>query len=211
MNITTLDFQVLDWIQLHLQCAFLDWLMPKITVLGNGGVIWIIIAVVLVCHRKTRCIGLTMGTGMLCGLVLGNGILKNLVQRDRPCWIRSVELLIAMPEDYSFPLGHTLSSFIAATVLFQYNRKAGIAAYALAISIAFSRIYLYVHFPSDVLFAVAFGILIGILVNHAGKKDDAKNAKIPSIFFFEKYLRKYLIFSFKCIIIKKVIIRHRTK
>jgi len=52
MNITTLDFQVLDWIQLHLQCAFLDWLMPKITVLGNGGVIWIIIAVVLVCRRK---------------------------------------------------------------------------------------------------------------------------------------------------------------
>lgn len=126
-----------------------------------------------------------MGTGMLCGLALGNGILKNLVQRDRPCWIRSVELLIAMLEDYSFPLGHTLSSFIAATVLFQYNRKAGIAAYALAISIAFSRIYLYVHFPSDVLFAVAFGILIGILVNHAGKKMMRKMRKFRRFSFLK--------------------------
>ena len=178
--ITDLDFQVLDWIQAHLRCIALDWLMPKITFLGNGGWFWIAIAVLLCFFRKTWKTGLTMGAGMLCGLIFGNGLLKNLIQRSRPCWINdSVELLIASPTDYSFPSGHTLSSFIAATVLFQTNRKVGICAYVLASLIAFSRLYLYVHFPSDVLFAMLFGILIGILV-YRGKNKLEKQWKMRS-------------------------------
>ncbi len=168
--ITALDFCILDWIQAHLRCVALDWLMPKITFLGNGGWFWIALALLLVLLRKPWKTGVTMGAGMLCGLVVGNAIIKNLVQRSRPCWIRpDMELLIAVPTDYSFPSGHTLSSFIAATVLFHANRKWGIAAYVLATLIAFSRLYLYVHFPTDVLFAGVLGVLIGMLTFRGAK------------------------------------------
>lgn len=158
------DFAILDWIQEYLQCSFLDTIMPAISFLGNKGWIWILIAIIMLFPKKTRSTGLTMGGGMLTGLLVGNGILKNLVQRERPCWIvEDFELLIDNPTDYSFPSGHALSSFIAATVIYRYNRKWGAAAYVLASLISFSRLYLYVHFPSDILISILLGILIGDL------------------------------------------------
>ena len=78
------------------------------------------------------------------------------------CWIEDHTMLIAMPTDFSFPSGHTMVSFAAATVLWHWNRKVGIAAYLLAAVIAFSRLYLFVHFPSDVFAGAVIGILIGI-------------------------------------------------
>ena len=68
-----------------------------------------------------------------------------------------------VPKDYSFPSGHTQASFAAATALFTGNKKAGICAYVLAALIAFSRLYLYVHFPTDVLAGVVIGICCGLL------------------------------------------------
>lgn len=159
------EFSILDWIQENLRSPFMDWLVPKITLLGNAGVIWIIIAVLLLLWRKHRECGSSLSLGLIMSLLIGNVFLKNVIARPRPCWIdESVDLLIANPTDYSFPSGHTLSSFIAATILFSYNKAWGIAAYMLASMIALSRLYLYVHFPSDILAGVVLGIAIGLLV-----------------------------------------------
>ena len=160
--ITALDFQILHEIQNRFPCSFLDFWMPKITALGNGGILWILLAVLLLCISKTRKNGIQLGVGnMGCGLI-GNLLLKNLVARDRPCWLEEHAMLIAVPQDYSFPSGHTMASFAAATVLWHWNRKVGLAAYLLAGMIAFSRLYLFVHFPSDVLAGALLGCLVGI-------------------------------------------------
>ena len=103
-----------------------------------------------------------MFAALAAGVLIGNVCLKNLVARPRPCWLENVPMLIANPTDYSFPSGHTLSSVIGAAVLTKVNRKFGFAAIPLAALIAFSRLYLYVHFPSDVLASVVLGTAIGI-------------------------------------------------
>lgn len=161
-GLTTLDFQILHAIQRNFSCSVLDFLMPKITALGNGGILWILLAILLLILPKTRKNGIQLGVGCVgCGLI-GNLFLKNVIARNRPCWIEDHTMLIAMPTDFSFPSGHTMVSFAAATVLWHWNRKVGIAAYLLAAVIAFSRLYLFVHFPSDVFAGAVIGILIGI-------------------------------------------------
>lgn len=109
--------------------------------------------------------------GLAVGVLAGNLTLKPLIARPRPCWLdESVQLLIANPTDYSFPSGHTLSSVIGATVLTKANRKFGFAAIPLAALIAFSRLYLYVHFPTDILGAAVLGMAIGLLTCIIGDK-----------------------------------------
>ena len=167
--------QAFDWTVLHrlyeaLSCGFLDFLMPKITALGNGGVIWIIAAAALIISKKYRKYGIVMLIGLLAGLITGNLCLKNLVARQRPCWVENIPLLISNPTDYSFPSGHTLSSVIGAYVLTSANRKFGFAAIPLAVLIIFSRLYLYVHFPTDIITSVIIGIIIGFFSIFALKK-----------------------------------------
>lgn len=165
------DLPILDWIAETLHCVFLDFLMPIITVLGNAGIFWIAVAVVLLLIPKYRKIGLGMGVSLIIGLLVCNVTLKPLIARPRPYdyqlshFGKTVELLIAAPHDFSFPSGHTLASFEGATVLLIGNKKLGIPAMVLACLIAFSRLYLYVHYPTDVLVAVVMGIGFGFLGN----------------------------------------------
>lgn len=170
------DLPILDWIAAHLRCGFLDAVMPVITVLGDGGVFWIALAVLLLLIPKYRKVGLGMGAALLIGLLVCNVTMKPLMARIRPYdfqaehFGRVIDLLISAPHDYSFPSGHTLASFEAATVLTIHSRKWGIPALILASLIAFSRLYLYVHYPTDVLFAVVMGIGFGFLGNFLVKK-----------------------------------------
>ena len=158
------DLPILDWIAEHLHCGFLDAVMPVITALGNGGIFWIALAVVMIIIPKYRKAGLSMGLALLMGLLVCNVTLKPLVARIRPYdyqWAqfgKTVSLLIAAPHDYSFPSGHTIASFEGATALLLHDRKLGIPAMALAVLIAFSRLYLYVHYPTDVLASVVLGV-----------------------------------------------------
>ncbi len=169
--IQQLDYAILDWIQTHLRCAFLDTLMPKVTLLAEYGVVLILLGLVLLCFKKYRVCGAAMLGGLAGGLMIGNVLLKNLVARPRPCWINTdISLLVAMPEDYSFPSGHTLHCFVAATVLMHYEKRLGIPAFVLAILVAFSRLYLYVHFPADVLAGAVLGIGIGLLAVWVAEK-----------------------------------------
>ena len=163
------DLPILDWIAEHLHCGFLDKLMPVITALGNGGIFWIALAVVLIIIPKYRKAGLSMGLALLMGLLVCNLTLKPLVARIRPYdfqlqqFGKTIPLLIATPHDFSFPSGHTIASFEGAVALLLYDRKLGIPAAVLAFLIAFSRLYLYVHYPTDVLASVILGTAFAIL------------------------------------------------
>ncbi|MBQ7045363.1 MAG: phosphatase PAP2 family protein [Clostridia bacterium] len=158
------EIKILDALQDVFSCRFLDALMPFITHLTDGGAIWIALSLVLIIFKKTRRAGISMAISLAIGLIVGNLALKNIVGRIRPYDVNeSVTLLVERPSDYSFPSGHTLASFEAATALFIHHKKAGVFALAVAFLTAFSRLYLYVHYPTDVLFSMVLGIGIAIL------------------------------------------------
>ena len=178
--ILQLDFTLLNWIQDHLRCAFLDFLMPLVTLYAEKGILLIGIGLCLLLFRSRRVCGAAVLTGLAGGLVIGNLFLKNWIARPRPCWINTdVSMLTAVPTDYSFPSGHTLHSFIVAAVLLHYDRRLGIPALIMAALVAFSRLYLYVHYPTDVLAGMLLGIGIGtlaaVLVDGGAKSRDLQS------------------------------------
>ncbi len=156
-----MEFKFLYFLQ-SLHGPVMDNIMIFFTHLGSGGVIWIIIAAILIFNRRTRKCGLCVILSLVLCLVIGNMLLKNIVCRPRPCWIdESIKMLIPVPKDYSFPSGHTFSSFASATAILKNNRKYGIAAFVLAAIISFSRMYLFVHFPTDIIAGIIMGVLCG--------------------------------------------------
>ena len=176
------DLPILEWIQANLQSAFLDKLMPIITAFGNGGIFWIACAVLLMFLPKTRRVGFGMAFALTMGLVVCNMILKPGVARIRPYDLQetlgvTIDLLIKRSHDFSFPSGHTIASFEACTVLMLGNKKLGIPATLLAILIAFSRLYLYVHYPTDVITSIVLGTIFGIIGWAIAKKLPLKKGK----------------------------------
>ncbi|MDO5311684.1 MAG: phosphatase PAP2 family protein [Clostridia bacterium] len=162
--IQELDFCILDAIQ-GLRCEFLDMLCPWLTMLGSGGIIWIVLTLCLLVRKQSRTVGIMLAVGLLTGLIVGNGILKNFFARSRPCWLRpELQLLIESPKDFSFPSGHTLSSFISAFILLLTKSRLRYAALIGASVIAFTRLYLYVHFPSDILGGIVLAFIISAAV-----------------------------------------------
>lgn len=160
---TELDFLILDWIQAHLRCGFLDTLMPLITALGEYGALWILLTALLLIRKDTRKTGVTLAVALALDVLLCNVILKPLVARPRPFALREVELLVRAPRDFSFPSGHAAASFAAAGALLFSKSRGRWAALLLAAAIALSRLYLYVHYPSDVVCGTVLGLLCGFL------------------------------------------------
>ena len=162
------DLPILEWIRTNLWCEVLDVAMPIITMFGDAGIFWIACSVILLLFPKTRKTGLGMGLALIMGLVVCNMILKPTVARIRPYDFQAelgvtINLLIDAQHDFAFPSGHTIASFEACTVLLLGNKKLGIPATILAILIAFSRLYLYVHYPTDVIASVILGTLFGVI------------------------------------------------
>lgn len=159
-----MELRFLDFLQ-TIHTPLLDKILAFITSLGNAGIIWIVLAVVLLILPKTRKTGIIVAAALLMDLILCNLILKNLVARVRPYDVNTaIAILIKKPLDFSFPSGHTAASFAAMTALFLAKmKKAWIAALILAVLIAFSRLYFYVHYPTDVLGGAVVGILSGII------------------------------------------------
>lgn len=114
-------------------------------------------------HKKIQKNRAANGCRLILGLIFGNLLIKNIVARPRPFTLRGTDIIIKAPRDYSFPSGHTLASVISAYILWHNNRKAGIAAAVTAALIAFSRIYLYVHYPTDIIGGTLLGLLIGFV------------------------------------------------
>lgn len=162
----TIEFAVLNWIQENLRCSFLDGFMPAVSVLSNHGEIWILTAILLLIFRKYKQ-GLSVSAALLLDLVTCNMTLKPLIARARPCVVNpAIKLLVDLPADYSFPSGHTAASFAAVFALYFSGSPLWKPAAVLAGTIAFSRMYLYVHWPTDIL----GGILLGFAVGWMGAK-----------------------------------------
>ncbi len=162
------DWAILLWIQEWMRSAWLDTIVPLYSSLGNGGLIWLVIAAICLLSKRYRRVGLAMICGMAIGWVVGNGVIKPFVARARPCWLApDVALLIPIPQDFSFPSGHTLSSVIAATTMWCSGiRWLGMVGVVMATLMALSRLYLFVHFPSDIIAGIVLGVAIGCGVSH---------------------------------------------
>ena len=152
-SIQQLDGEILLLIQRYLRTDMLTPFMKSVTFLGNGGWFWILCAVVLLAVPKTRKTGYAAALSLIFGAIVTNLLLKNIVARPRP--FAEIEALIPMitkAKDFSFPSGHTTASFAVALVMLRMlPKKFGIPAVVLAALVAFSRLYLGVHYPTDVL------------------------------------------------------------
>ena len=156
------ELGILDWMQTHLRCEFLDAVLPWISWTANHGEIWILLALVLLLMRRQRQYGAAVACGLVLDLVACNLVLKPLIGLIRPFAVNpDVVLLIAPPVDASFPSGHTAVSFAAVFALKTAGSPLWKPALALAVVIAFSRLYLYVHWPSDVLGGAVLGSAVG--------------------------------------------------
>jgi len=153
------DSNLLYSIHSFFECGFLDFIMPLITSLGNGGIFWIAVSLFLICRRSTRKTGIAVAVSMLLCFIFGNLMLKNLIARPRPYTVDPSIVLLIPPssEIYSFPSGHTMNAFSAAFSLMMRREKYYIPAIILAAVIAFSRIYLMMHYPLDILGGIAVG------------------------------------------------------
>ena len=138
---------------------------------GSYGQLWVIIAVLMLLFKKTRRTGAAVLIAYIGVFLIGQIGLKHLVSRLRPCQIdQAFELLVDRPSSSSFPSTHSAWAFGAATAVFMRFRKAGVCAYAAAALIAFSRLYLFLHFPTDVLFGIAMGMALGVLAHRIASK-----------------------------------------
>lgn len=159
-----MDFSILYAIQ-QMHSPLLDQLILALTtVMGHYGQIWLVVGVALCIPKKTRSCGVSVLISYVLVYLIGHLGLKDLIARARPCQIdQTVELLVKRPSSYSCPSTHTAWAFAAATAIFMYFKKPGIVVYIIAALIGFSRMYLFVHFPTDVLFGAVLGIVLAVL------------------------------------------------
>lgn len=157
------EFSVLNFLH-SMHNPILDSIMVFITHLGDKGILWIVLGIIMIFTKKYRRAGFTVILALLMMLVIGNITLKPLIARVRPYeYVDNITLLINTPTDYSFPSGHTFASFASAASLFFFHKKEGVFALVIASFISFSRLYLYVHFPTDVLFGIILGIGVAFI------------------------------------------------
>ena len=174
------DLTIFNWIKEHLWCDFLDVTMAFVSLIGEVGAVWIVLALVLLFFKKTRKTGLMVGAALIIMLIVNDNILKHLIARPRPFdfsgWVDFVypEIAYRMPTSFSFPSGHTAASFACATVLLMRDVRIGIPAAIFAFIMGFSRIYLFDHYCTDVLGGIVVGALCGLaayfLVNTIDKQ-----------------------------------------
>lgn len=170
------EIHILDLIQ-KIRNDFLDSVFSVITHFGDGGVFWILFTLVLLAFRKTRKIGIVLSIALIIEAVLCNLLLKPVVARTRPYDVNTaVRLIVNKPGDFSFPSGHTSASFTCTTGLFMFRiKKFWIPALVLSVLIAFSRMYLYVHYPTDILGGAVLGIMSGTAAWFIYRKTGRRN------------------------------------
>ena len=158
--ITGFEGSILLLIQEHLRAPALDGVMQFITHLGDTGAIWIAIALILLCIPRTRKAGLVCAAALIVNLLITNVSLKNIIQRIRPYDVMdSLKILVEAEHDFSFPSGHTACSFAGAWAMRRtMPEKYWIPAVVLAVLISLSRLYVGVHYPTDVIAGTIVGV-----------------------------------------------------
>lgn len=175
--ITNIDFSILYWIQDNLRNSFMDFVMPLFSNLQDGGLIWISIAVVMLFFKRTRYCGIAVLFAMGIDTLITEYGIKNIVCRVRPCnLVDDVNMLVEKPTSYSFPSNHSASAFAGAVaVMLTIKKKAWtIPAFVFSGIISFSRMYVFVHFPSDVFAGILLGSTVAVLVCYLMKKTGFK-------------------------------------
>ena len=179
-----IESSILLWIQNNLRCGILTPVMRVITTLGNGGAFWIVLTLLLLLvFKRTRRMGVYCAASMLLTLLVVNLCIKPLAARTRPYeLIEGLQILVSRPHDYSFPSGHSANSLTCAWTIFRLApKKYGVPALVLAVLIALSRLYVGVHFPTDVLAGAAIGILLSEVALRALRRPlRAWDAKHPA-------------------------------
>ena len=160
-----MDGDILLWIQENLRSGFLTPVMKGLSFLGDKGMIWILLTLALLFVRRTRPLGARCALSMVIGLIVTNLIIKNWAARIRPYeLIPGLQCIVPLAKDYSFPSGHATNSLACAWVLFRKTpKKYGVPALILAIMISLSRLYVGIHYPTDVLGGVVIGICSAVL------------------------------------------------
>lgn len=170
LGIFEIDRDILLYIQDHIRCGFLDKIFPNITHLGDAGIFWILLTVIFLCFKKTRKAGFISAGALVGSVVLNNVILKNVIGRVRPYdLIDELHLIGKAASDASFPSGHTAASFASCVAILPNVRKRWWAPLILmAVLISLSRIYIGIHYPSDIVGGFISGVFLGIMANVIG-------------------------------------------
>ena len=160
-----MEFELLFLIQNYLRNVFLDsFFLGLSKIAGDLGQFWVILAVASICSKKTRKCGFSVLLTYLLIFVFGQYVLKDYLMRPRPCHLNeTVDMIVKCSSSYSCPSTHTAWAFGGATAIFLHDKRFGILTYVFAALIGFSRMYLFVHFPTDVLFGALLGIVLAIL------------------------------------------------
>lgn len=162
-----MEIAILDFIQTIFKSSLMDRFMVLFTTLGNEGIIYYILLVLLLLNKKTRKLGVILGISMLLNHILSNITLKPLFARTRPFDVNTgVEIIIKKPSSYSFPSGHTAQAFTTAFAFLFAKSKLTKLMFVFACIMAFTRLYLYVHYPTDIL----GGLLCGLISGYIGYK-----------------------------------------
>lgn len=169
------ELSFLTWIQNNLVSDTLTPIMKFFTEIGNYAIPWIIIIILLLIFPQTRKFGVIAACALLLDALICNGILKPLIDRPRPFTQVDITLLIPTPGPHSFPSGHTASSFAVAAAVCFWKKGWGIGALVLAALIAFSRMYFFVHYPTDILGGIVVGVGCAFLAKYIVDKVYPKN------------------------------------
>lgn len=165
MTLTEIDWSILYFIQDHLICPLLDAVMPFVSTISELGAVWVAAGILMIITKKYRRQGILIIFTIAMAALIGSVYLKPAIARFRPCWIDTgVRLLVDSPKDYSFPSGHASSCAAAAYILMKTDKRFGCAAVLFAGTVIFSRLYLFVHFPSDVLAGAVLGIALAAVI-----------------------------------------------
>lgn len=177
------DFAILDALQ-TIHNPFLNIFLGLFSYIGEGGILWIALSILCTIIKKTRAMGYAMMLSLSYVGIFNELLIKNIIKRERPFTLRpEIDVIVYRPSSYSFPSGHTCTSFACSTAIFCFNKKLGVAAYIVSALIGFSRNYFFVHFPTDVLCGMLEGIILGILasliVKRISEKIKAKKELTP--------------------------------
>ena len=164
--IQALDERVLRWIAANLRVSWLNGPVVLFSTLGNAGLLFVVATLVLLAFKRTCRLGLHTAAGLIVDVLAVNATIKPLVSRARP-WVvmEGFQTLTRSSDPNSFPSGHTCAAFAFAAAIWVAtpNKKIRAAALIVAVLMGLSRLYVGVHFPSDVLAGVVIGSLCGLL------------------------------------------------